>query len=71
VAKKTAVIFSEYEKKLAQPLTLGDKAIVEKDEVMYLRVLLHCNLDWAPHITRKVTAAKKHLMMLKGIAGPT
>jgi hypothetical protein len=71
VAKTTAVIYSEYETKLAQPLTLGDEAIVEKDEVMYLGVLLHCNLDWTPHITRKVTSAKKHLMMLRGIAGPT
>jgi hypothetical protein len=67
----TAVIFSEYKTQLSTPLTLGGVNIKAKDRVTYLGVLLDCNLSWVPHITQKVAAVKRHLMRLRGIAGPT
>jgi hypothetical protein len=70
-SKTTAVIFSEYKTQLSTPLILGGVNIEAKDRVTYLGVLLDCNLSWVPHITQKVAAAKCHLIMLRGIAGPT
>jgi ribonuclease HI/retron-type reverse transcriptase len=70
-AKTTAVIFSEHESQLSAPLTLGPDNIQVKEQVTYLGVLFDRLLNWEPHISRKVLAAKKHLMMLRGIVGPS
>jgi ribonuclease HI len=71
VAKTTAVIFSEYESQLSAPLKLGPEDIAVKEQVTYLGVLFDRHLSWEPHISQKVTAAKRHLMLLRGIVGPT
>ena len=70
-AKTTAVIYSEYESQLDRPLKLGNAIVEVKDEVTYLGVLFDYRLSWTPHILRKVQAAKKHLMLLRQVVGPT
>jgi hypothetical protein len=70
-AKTTAVIFSEHESQLSAPLTLGPDNIQVKEQVIHLGVLFDRLLNWEPHISRKVLAAKKHLMMHRGIVGPS
>jgi ribonuclease HI/retron-type reverse transcriptase len=70
-SKTTAVIFSEYESQLSAPLTLGTDVVKVANQATYLGVLFDYRLSWEPHIAKKVLAAKRHLMLLRGIAGPT
>ena len=70
-SKTTVVIYSDYESHLSSPLLLGDHQIQEANQVVYLGVLFDCNLRWAPHIAKKVLAAKRHLMLLRQVVGPT
>jgi hypothetical protein len=70
-AKTKAFIFSKQESQLSAPLTLGPDNIQVKEQVTYLGVLVDRLLNWEPHISSKVLAAKKHLIMLRGIVGPS
>lgn len=70
-SKTTAVIFSDYESQMSAPLTLGGADIKEANEATYLGVLFDYRLSWEPHISKKVLAAKRHLMLLRQVTGPT
>jgi hypothetical protein len=69
VAKSTAMIFSDYESQFSTPLRLGEDEIEVKDETVYLGVTIHHSLSWDMYISKKVIAAKKHLMLLRQAVG--
>jgi hypothetical protein len=68
-ANTTALIFSDNESQFSIPLHLGEDEIMVKDTAVYLGVTFERSLSWDPHILRKVTEAKKHLMRLRQAVG--
>jgi hypothetical protein len=50
---------------------MGRYEIAVKEQTTYLGVLFDRHLNWEPHISKKVLAAKKHLMTIRGIVGPS
>jgi hypothetical protein len=46
---------------------MGRDEITVKEQTTYLGVLFEGHLNWEPHISKKVLAAKKHLMTPRGI----
>ena len=59
--KSVAVVFSRRRKPLPLPLKIDGRPIEYKSTVKYLGITLDSKLHWTPHITEKITKAKRYL----------